>query len=94
MIKNLSEVSINKTARVVEIVGDVYIKRRLLELGFVSDVKVKILSISPLKNSYLVALRGYVLALRKNSLELVRVEINDWKNNFSWQSKHRQNNFI
>ena len=77
MIKNLSEVSINKTARVVEIVGDVYIKRRLLELGFVSDVKVKILSISPLKNSYLVALRGYVLALRKNSLELVRVEIND-----------------
>lgn len=77
MIKKLSEVSINKTARVVEVVGDVYIKRRLLELGFVSDVEVKLLNVSPLKNSYLVALRGYTLALRKNSIELVSVETND-----------------
>ena len=77
-IKKLCEIKVNQTAKVLEVDGDVYIKRRLLELGFTKNTEVKMLSISPLKNSFLIAIRGYSLALRKNSLELVSVYVEEW----------------
>lgn len=75
--KRLNELHKNQTGIVCGIEGDVYIKRRLLELGFVKGTSVKVLNISPLKNTYLISLQDYCLALRKNSLELVSVVVND-----------------
>ncbi|MBQ8431216.1 MAG: ferrous iron transport protein A [Clostridia bacterium] len=77
MQKKLFELKKNESGVVASVNGDVHIKRRLLELGLTTGTKVKILSVSPLKNTYLIALRNYCLALRKNSLELVSVEADE-----------------
>ena len=75
--KKLNELNKNQSGIICGIQGDVFIKRRLLELGFVNGAEVKVLSVSPLKNTYLLSLQDYVLALRKNSLELVSVVVNE-----------------
>ena len=75
--KKLNELNKNESGIICGIQGDVFIKRRLLELGFVNGTKIKVLSVSPLKNTYLLSLQDYVLALRKNSLELVSVVIDE-----------------
>ena len=79
MIKPLSQVKKNTNYKISSITGDVYLKRRVLELGILPNEKIKILSISPLKNSYLVAVKNYSLALRKNILDNILVE-EIWKN--------------
>ena len=75
--KKLNQLSKNQSGIVCGVEGSVFIKRRLLELGFVNGTEVKVISISPLKNTYLLCLNDYVLALRKNSLELVNVVVNE-----------------
>lgn len=77
VIKKLTELKRNQSGLVCKVEGDVFLKRRLLELGFVNGTEVKVLHISPLKNTYLVGLREYTLALRNNSLQLVSVIVND-----------------
>ena len=73
----LSQLRKNESGIICGVEGDIFIKRRLLELGFVNGTEVKVISVSPLKNTYLLDLQDYVLALRKNSLELVRVVVNE-----------------
>ena len=73
----LSQLRKNESGIICGVEGDIFIKRRLLELGFVNGTEVKVISVSPLKNTYLLGLQDYVLALRKNSLELVRVVVNE-----------------
>lgn len=73
MEKRLSEIEKRCVAKIVGISGDVHLRRRLYELGFVEGEKVKILSVSPLKNSFLVSVKNYCLALRKNILNNVVV---------------------
>ena len=70
-ILNLGEFKENQIVEVVSTNGILPLKRRLAELGFVKGTKVRIINISPLKNSYLIELRGYVLALRKNAVNCV-----------------------
>ena len=75
MTQKLSNLKINQQGKIVFINGDIHLKRRIMELGFVTGQTVKILSISPLKNSYLISIKSYTLALRKDILENVFVEI-------------------
>jgi len=74
-VKRLSELVVGQTGKVISVEGDLYIKRRLLELGIIKGTQIKILRVSPLKNTFLIHLHDYSLALRKNSLNLVRVEV-------------------
>ena len=91
----LDKLNKNQIGIICVIDGDVFIKRRLLELGFVNGTEVKVLSVSPLKNTYLLRLKDYCLALRKNSLELISVVVNEWANfGAGGQPKHRQNNTV
>ncbi len=52
------------------------IKRRLLELGFTPDTKVRILRKSLLGQAYLVEIRGFVLSMRKEILTNVLIKDN------------------
>ena len=61
--------------KILNIEVNIKLKRRLLELGLINGEVVKILSISPLKNSYLILIKNYTLALRKSILQNVFVEI-------------------
>lgn len=50
------------------------IARRLTELGFVKDAKLKVIQFSALKKTLLIEIDGYVLSLRANVAELIKVK--------------------
>ena len=74
MIK-LSKLKKGQSGKIISVDADISLKRRLLELGLLKNEIVKILAISPLKNSYLLAIKNYTLALRKSILDGIWVEI-------------------
>jgi len=61
--------------KILSIEANYKLKRRLLELGLINGEVAKILSISPLKNSYLISIKNYTLALRKSILQSIFVEM-------------------
>lgn len=63
---------LGNTYKVVFVKGDIKIKRRLLELGFI-NTKVKILNHSFFKGVFLLQLRNFVVALRREEAKLVEV---------------------
>lgn len=74
MVK-LSQVKMNQSAVILRIDANLHLKRRLLEFGILEGETVKVLSISPLKHTYLFALKNYTLALRKDILDGIMAEI-------------------
>lgn len=62
---NLSNLKVGETGYITSVNGNLKLKTRLLELGFTKGTLVRVLNISSLKNSYLVEIRGYILALRR-----------------------------
>ncbi len=50
------------------------VKRRLLDMGFTSGSKIRVLAVDPLKKAMLVKLRGGEVALRKNATDFISVE--------------------
>ena len=73
MVVNLSQIKENEVAFISKITGSTHLKRRLLELGFTVGTLIKIVNISPLKSSFLLEIRGYFLALRKNAVSKIFV---------------------
>ena len=70
----MSDCKVGDSVILVKINLDMKIKRRLYELGMLPKEVVKIVSISPLKNSFLIVVKNYTLAIRKNLLENIEVE--------------------
>lgn len=75
MEQKLSNIKKNQKAEIVKVLGDNHLKRRLMEFGLISGQEVSVLSVSPLKNTFIISIRGYALALRKSILENIFVEI-------------------
>ena len=71
--KSLSDYKVGDNLIIEDISAPLRLKRRLLDLGFVSGSKVRIINISPLKNSYLLEIHGYIRALRKNAVVSIKV---------------------
>ena len=61
------------SAFVVNIGGSTHLKRRLLDLGFTKGTLVRIINISPLKNSFLLEIHGYILSIRSNAARCIQV---------------------
>lgn len=72
-IKNLSDLNKNQAGYITKINGNLKIRTRLLELGFTKGTLVRILNISSLKKSFLLEIRGYILALRNTAVSLIEV---------------------
>lgn len=70
---NLSNLKVGETGYITSVNGNLKLKTRLLELGFTKGTLVRVLNISSLKNSYLVEIRGYILALRKGVIKLIEI---------------------
>ena len=75
LLKNNSLANYGKNSILIieDTVAPLRLKRRLLDLGFNKGSKVKIVNISPLKNSYLLEIHGYIIALRKNAVNSIKV---------------------
>ena len=70
---NLSNLKVGETGYITSVNGNLKLRTRLLELGFTKGTLVRVLNISSLKNSYLVEIRGYILALRRGVIKLIEI---------------------
>lgn len=71
----LDELKPGELARVKKVIGKGAIRRRLMDMGLVSGVEVKMVKAAPLGNPIEYKLRGYHLALRKSEARTVEIEI-------------------
>lgn len=69
----LSEVLVGSTADVVAIHGDGAVPKRLMEMGIVPGLKVRIVKSAPFGDPIEIRVRGYSLALRTSEAEAVEV---------------------
>lgn len=70
---NLAKLSIGKEAKVTKINGNNAVTRRLMEMGVVPGVSVKIVKTAPFGDPIEIRVRGYSLAMRKNEAETIEV---------------------
>ena len=76
---NLTNLKVGQAGYISKINGSLKIKTRLLELGFTKGTLVRVLNVSSLKESFLLEVRGYVIALRKNAVNLINVVLSTEK---------------
>ncbi len=71
----LSDLKPNQKGIVTEVVGNSEIKRRLLNMGVVRGVEIRMVRNAPLRDPIEFEVRGYLLSLRREEAENVIVEV-------------------
>ncbi|HEY8559970.1 MAG TPA: FeoA domain-containing protein [Pyrinomonadaceae bacterium] len=69
----LINLPVGETAKVVAVKGNNAITKRLMEMGVVPGVAVKVVKAAPFGDPIEVRLRGYSLAMRKSEAEAIEV---------------------
>ncbi len=69
----LTKLPIGETAKVVSVNGNNAVTRRLMEMGVVPGVAVKIVKTAPFGDPLEIRLRGYSLAMRRSEAEAIEV---------------------
>lgn len=70
---NLSNLPIGATAKVTAVRGNNAITKRLMEMGVIPGVDVRIIKSAPFGDPLEVRVRGYHLAMRKNEADQIEV---------------------
>lgn len=65
---------VGKEAIISNVLWQKNISRRLMELGFIKGVRVKMLKASPKQNVFIIRLMDYDIEIRKNALSLIEVD--------------------
>ena len=71
----LPEVEIGTSVDVVTVHGSGSVPKRLMEMGFVPGVRVRVIKSAPFGDPIEIRLRGYSLALRINEAEAIEVAV-------------------
>ena len=70
----LANLSIGDTAKVTNILGETAATKRLMEMGVVPGVTVRVVKSAPFGDPIEIRVRGYSLAMRKNEAETIEVQ--------------------
>lgn len=70
----LRELSPGQEARVVAVNAEGGFKRRIMDMGITTGVRVKLVKVAPLGDPIEVTVRGYQLSLRKDEAASIQVE--------------------
>ncbi len=70
----LDEVRVGSTVRVKKVYGDGPLRRRVMDMGLIHGVEVKVEKIAPLGDPIELTLRGYQLSIRMADAKNVEVE--------------------
>ena len=73
-VKSLAQLPIGEEAQVLSIEGNNPISKRLMEMGIVPGVSVKVIKTAPFGSPLQIKVRGYHLALRKSEAETIEVK--------------------
>ena len=71
----LPDIEIGSSADVVTVHGNGPVSRRLMEMGLVPGVRIRVVKSAPFGDPIEIRLRGYSLALRKTEAEAVEVAV-------------------
>ena len=69
----LANLSIGAEAKVVTVAGKTAVSRRLMEMGVVPGVAVKVIKTAPFGDPIQIRVRGYSLAMRRSEAETIEV---------------------
>lgn len=69
----LANLSIGSEAKVTKINGNNPVTRRLMEMGVIPGVSVKVIKSAPFGDPIEIRVRGYSLAMRKSEAEVIEV---------------------
>ena len=75
MEKLLSEFCPNESGRVVKILGEGRLRRRIFDMGITPDTEILMRKSAPLGDPIEVSLRGYELSLRKAEASLIKMRV-------------------
>ena len=75
MIKKLSELDVGERGVVVNVVGKGALIRRLLDMGIVRGVEIRVVRKAPLGDPIEFEIKGYYLSLRKDEASHVFIEV-------------------
>lgn len=73
LIETLAGVEVGGTAIVEGVAGDGSVSRRLMEMGIVPGVRIRVVKRAPFGDPIELRVRGYNLALRLSEAQTVRV---------------------
>ena len=74
-MKTLKDVPIGATAKVLRLLGEGALKRRIMDMGITKGTAIFVRKMAPLGDPMQVSLRGYELSLRKAEAEMIVVEM-------------------
>lgn len=70
---SLTNLPVGITAKVISINGNNAISKRLMEMGVVPGVSVRVVKSAPFGDPLEIRVRGYHLAMRKNEADAIEV---------------------
>ncbi|MFG6328727.1 MAG: FeoA domain-containing protein [Lachnospiraceae bacterium] len=73
-MKTLKEISNGSTVKVVKLIGEGAVKRRIMDMGITKGVEIFVRKTAPFGDPVEVTVRGYELSLRKADTEMILVE--------------------
>ncbi|MCM1076813.1 MAG: ferrous iron transport protein B [Bacteroides sp.] len=77
MLRRLSELKPGEEATVVKILGHGAFRKRMLEMGFVTGRKIRVVLDAPLRDPVKYEIMDYEVSLRRSEAELVEVSVED-----------------
>ena len=72
-VATLKNVPVGSSARVISVNGNSRITKRLMEMGVIPGVSLRVVKTAPFGDPIEVKVRGYSLAMRKNEAESIEV---------------------
>ena len=75
----LTNIPSGETAKVTGISGSSQITKRLMEMGVVPGVSVRMIKAAPFGDPLEISLRGYHLAMRKSEADQIEVQSSKFK---------------
>lgn len=69
----LANLEIGATAKVKSVQGNTQISKRLMEMGIVPGVSIRVIKAAPFGDPIEVRVRGYNLAMRRNEAEAIEI---------------------
>ena len=69
----LANLEIGSVAKVKNVTGNDAISKRLMEMGIVPGVSIKVIKAAPFGDPIEIRVRGYNLAMRRNEAEAIEI---------------------
>ena len=73
-MNTLKDVKVGGRVKVVKVVGEGAIKRRIMDMGITKGVGIYVRKVAPLGDPIEINVRGYELSLRKADAQMIEVE--------------------